>query len=163
MQTKKVYLAVSVTADHMGNMAALSSALFAREELVKQNIMVRVQCVQDLDVLDADVKKVHPDMVLIVEGRAGKQDLEVFHQVLPDWDRYERSYMAAKGIIFHTRRLRKMHNRYVQAGYMMQWMQRIQAPAVYVRLGIEDEIKMDEMLSQGKAMAKSIMQYNVAG
>ena len=160
MQTKKVYLAVSVTADHMGNTAALSSALFAREELVKQNIMVRVQCVQDWDVLAADVEKVRPDMVLIVEGREGKQDLEVFHQVLPDWNRYERSYMAAKGIIFHSRRLRKMHNRYVQAGYMMQWMQRIQAPAVYVRLGIEDEIKMDEMLSQGKAFMLGVMQYN---
>jgi len=100
--------------------------------------------------LIAQVEQFRPDAVLAVEGKSGKVDIEVFHQVLPDWDRYERSYQMASGVMFHTRRLRKMHNRHIQAGYMMQWMQKIEAPAVYVRLGV-DGVDIDQMMSQGKA------------
>ena len=76
-------------------------------------------------------------------------------EALPDWDRYKASYMAARDIIRHTVRMRKMHNRYVQAGYTMQWMQMINAPAVYVRLGM-DRLDMDEMFMQGRAIVLGI-------
>ena len=157
MQTKKVYLAVPITGNSVGDMGALSSVLFAREALLQRNVIVKVQCVHTWDEMIADAARFRPDMALIVEGRAGKVDIEVFHQVLPDWDRYERSYMAASDVMFHSRRLRKMHNRYIQAGYMMQWLQRIEAPAVYVRLGVGEGVNMDEMLSQGRAFALGIM------
>ena len=156
MQNKKIHLAVPVTVNGMGNMGALSSVLFAREELIKQGYIVRVQCFADYADLHACVAKYKPGFAAIVEGYEGKVDLQVFHQVLPDWDRYKRSYMAAAHIIHHSTRLRKMHNRYVQAGYTMQWMQILHAPAVYIRLGI-DGLNMDEMYAQGRAIAIGIM------
>ena len=159
MQSKKIYLAVPITGNSVGDLGALSSAMFARELLMQQNNMVKVQCVQNWDALLADVAKVHPSTVCIVEGIEGKTNLEVYHQVLPDWDRYEQSYKMASDIIFHSRRLRKLHNRHVQAGYMMQWMQTIQAPAVYVRLCIPN-INMDELWIQGRALALSICAEN---
>ncbi len=157
MQTKKIYLAVPTTGNSVGDMGALSSVLFAREELVKRNVMVRVQCIDTWEELIADVARFRPNAVLVVEGMEGKVDLAVYHQVLPDWDRYRRSYQIAEGVIFHSRRLRKMHNRHVQAGYMMQWMQKIEAPAVYVRLGVGERLSMDDMMSQGKAYVMGIM------
>ena len=159
MQNKKIHLAVPITVNSMGNMGALSSVLFAREELVKQGYIVRVQCFADYAELYESVAKYKPGFVAIVEGYEGKVDLEVFHQVLPDWDRYKRSYMAAAHIIHHSTRMRKLHNRYVQAGYTMQWMQTLQAPAVYIRLGI-DTLNMDEMWSQGKAIALGVLTEN---
>ena len=157
MQSKKVHLAVSIAVSNMGNMGALSSVLFAREELVKQGYLVKVLCFRDYDELIADVAKYKPGFAVVVEGYDGKVDLEVFHQVLPDWDRYKQSYMAALGVIRHTRRLRKMHNRYVQAGYTMQWMQMLNAPAVYVRLGMGEKIDVDEMYAQGRAIAFGVL------
>ena len=156
MQSKKIHLALSTTGDSVGDMGALSSVLFAREELIKQRYLVKVQCFSDYEELIADVAKYKPGFAVIVEGYSGKVDLQVFHQVLPDWDRYKQSYMAALGVIHHSTRLRKMHNRYVQAGYTMQWMQTLNAPAVYVRLGV-DVLNMDEMRTQGRAIALGIV------
>ena len=162
---KKIYLAIPVTGDSVGDLAALSAVLFAREELVKRNMIVRAACITHWDELIARVEQFRPDAVLAVEGKSGKVDIEVYHQVLPDWDRYERSYHMASGVMFHTRRLRKMHNRHIQAGYMMQWMQKIEAPAVYVRLGVDgvDIDGMDQMMSQGKSFALGLMKHNGAG
>ena len=157
MQSKKIHLAVPTTGDSVGDMGALSSVLFAREELIKQGYLVKVLCFAGHDELIADVARYKPGFAVVVEGHGGKVDLEVYHQVLPDWDRYKGSYMAALGVIHHSTRLRKLHNRYVQAGYTMQWMQNINAPAVYVRLGI-DVLNMDEMYMQGRAIAMGIVQ-----
>ena len=157
MQSKKIHLAVPTTGDSVGDMGALSSVLFAREELIKQGYLVKVLCFAGHDELINDVAKYKPRFAVIVEGHGGKVDLEVYHQVLPDWDRYKQSYMAALGVIHHSTRFRKLHNRYVQAGYTMQWMQNINAPAVYVRLGI-DALNMDEMRAQGRAIAMGIVQ-----
>ena len=156
MQSKKIHLAVPTTGDSVGDMGALSSVLFAREELIKKGDLVKVLCFAGHDELIADVAKYRPRFAVVVEGHGGKVDLEVYHQVLPDWDRYKQSYMAALGVIHHSTRLRKLHNRYVQAGYTMQWMQNINAPAVYVRLGI-DALNMDEMRAQGRAISMGIM------
>ena len=156
MQSKKIHLAVPTTGDSVGDMGALSSVLFAREELIKQGYLVKVLCFGDYQELIADVARYKPGFAVIVEGHSGKVDLEVYHQVLPDWDRYKGSYMAALGVIHHSTRFRKLHNRYVQAGYTMQWMQNINAPAVYVRLGI-DVLNMDEMYAQGRAISMGIM------
>ena len=156
MQSKKIHLAVPITGDSVGDMGALSSVLFAREELIKQGYLVKVLCFAAHKELIADVAKYKPRFAVIVEGHSGKVDLEVYHQVLPDWDRYKQSYMAALGVIHHSTRFRKLHNRYVQAGYTMQWMQNINAPAVYVRLGI-DALNMDEMYMQGRAIALGIV------
>jgi hypothetical protein len=68
--------------------------------------------------------------------------------------------MAALDVIHHSTRFRKLHNRYVQAGYTMQWMQNINAPAVYVRLGVGDKIDMNEMYMQGRAIAMCIRTEN---
>ena len=155
MQNKKIHLAVPITENRVGNMGALSSVMYAREELVRQGYLVKVLCFGAYDELIADVAKCKPGFVIVVEGYDGKVDLEVYHQVLPDWDRYKASYMAARDINRHTIRMRKMHNRYVQAGYTMQWMQMINAPAVYVRLGM-DRLDMDEMFMQGRAIALGI-------
>ena len=114
-----------------------------------------VLCFAGHDELINDVAKYKPGFAVVVEGYGGKVDLEVYHQVLPDWDRYKQSYMAALGVIHHSTRLRKLHNRYVQAGYTMQWMQNINAPAVYVRLGI-DTLNMDEMRAQGRAICCAV-------
>ena len=157
MQSKKIHLAVPTTGDSVGDMGALSSVLFAREELVKQGYLVKVLCFTAHEELIADVAKYKPGFAVVVEGHSAKVDLEVYHQVLPDWDRYKGSYMAALGVIHHSTRLRKLHNRYVQAGYTMQWMQNINAPAVYVRLGV-DVLNMDEMYMQGRAIAMGIVQ-----
>ena len=156
MQNKKIHLAVPTTGDSVGDMGALSSVLFAREELIKQGYLVKVMCFGDYQELIADVAKYRPGFAVVVEGHSGKVDLEVYHQVLPDWDRYKQSYMAALGVIHHSTRFRKLHNRYVQAGYTMQWMQNINAPAVYVRLGV-DVLNMDEMFAQGRAISMGIM------
>ena len=155
MQSKKIYLAVPITGNSVGDLGALSSAMFARELLIQQNNMVKVQCVESWSELITDTVKFRPNTVCIVEGIEGKTNLEVYHQVLPDWDRYAQSYKMASDIIFHSRRLRKLHNRHVQAGYMMQWMQTIQAPAVYVRLGVTD-INMDQLWTQGRAISLSL-------
>ena len=155
MQSKKIHLAVPTTGDSVGDMGALSSVLFAREELIKQGYLVKVLCFAGHDELIADVARYKPCFAVIVEGHSGKVDLEVYHQVLPDWDRYKQSYMAALGVIHHSTRFRKLHNRYVQAGYTMQWMQNINAPAVYVRLGI-DALNMDEMRAQGRAICCAV-------
>ena len=155
MQSKKIHLAVPITGDSVGDMGALSSVLFAREKLVKQGYLAKVLCFSDYEELIADVAKYKPRFAVIVEGHSGKVDLEVYHQVLPDWDRYKQSYMAALGVIHHSTRFRKLHNRYVQAGYTMQWMQNINAPAVYVRLGI-DALNMDEMRAQGRAICCAV-------
>ena len=160
MQSKKIHLAVPTTGDSVGDMGALSSVLFAREELIKQGYLVKVLCFAGHDELIADVAKYRPRFAVIVEGHSGKVDLEVYHQVLPDWDRYKGSYMAALGVIHHSTRFRKLHNRYVQAGYTMQWMQNINAPAVYVRLGI-DALNMDEMYMQGRAILCSVQNQAV--
>ncbi|MBO5139134.1 MAG: hypothetical protein J6B76_00565 [Peptococcaceae bacterium] len=159
MQNKKIHLAVLITENRVGNMGALSSVMYAREELVRQGYLVKVLCFGAYDELIADVGKYKPCFAAIVEGYDGKVDLEVYHQVLPDWDRYKASYMAARDIIRHTIRMRKMHNRYVQAGYTMQWMQMINAPAVYVRLGM-DRLDMDEMFMQGRAITMSLQPEN---
>ena len=156
MQNKKIHLAVPTTGDSVGDMGALSSVLFAREELVKQGYLVKVLCFTAHEELIADVAKYKPGFAVVVEGHSAKVDLEVYHQVLPDWDRYKQSYMAALDVIHHSTRLRKLHNRYVQAGYTKQWMQNLQAPAVYVRLGI-DALNMDEMYAQGRAIALGII------
>ena len=156
MQSKKIHLAVPTTGDSVGDMGALSSVLFAREELIKQGYLVKVLCFGDYQELIADVAKYKPRFAVIVEGHSGKVDLEVYHQVLSDWDRYKLSYMAALGVIHHSTRLRKLHNRYVQAGYTMQWMQNLNAPAVYVRLGIM-ELNMDELRAQGKAIGLGVL------
>ena len=155
MQNKKIHLAVPITENRVGNMGALSSVMYAREELVKQGCMVKVLCLREYDELIADVAKCKPVFALVLEGYDGKVDLEVYHQVLPDWDRYKASYMGARDIIRHTVRMRKMHNRYVQAGYAMQWLQQLNAAAVYVRLGM-DRLDMDEMFMQGRAIALGI-------
>ena len=155
MQSKKIHLAVPTTGDSVGDMGALSSVLFTREELIKQGYLVKVQCFSDYEELMANVAKHKPRFAVVVEGHSGKVDLEVYHQVLPDWDRYKLSYMAALGVIHHSTRFRKLHNRYVQAGYTMQWMQNINAPAVYVRLGI-DALNMDEMRAQGRAICCAV-------
>ena len=155
MQSKKIHLAVPTTGDSVGDMGALSSVLFARDELIRQGYLVKVLCFAGHDELINDVAKYKPGFAVVVEGHSGKVDLEVYHQVLPDWDRYKGSYMAALGVIHHSTRFRKLHNRYVQAGYTMQWMQNINAPAVYVRLGI-DTLNMDEMYAQGRALSLSI-------
>ena len=155
MQSKKIHLAVPITGDSVGDMGALSSVLFARDELIRQGYLVKVLCFAGHDELINDVAKYKPGFAVVVEGHSGKVDLEVYHQVLPDWDRYKGSYMAALGVIHHSTRFRKLHNRYVQAGYTMQWMQNINAPAVYVRLGI-DTLNMDEMYAQGRALSLSI-------
>ena len=157
MQSKKIHLAVPTTGDSVGDMGAVSIVLFAREELIKQGYLVKVLCFAVHEELIADVAKYKPGFAVVVEGHSGKVDLEVYHQVLPDWDRYKGSYMAALGVIHHSTRFRKLHNRYVQAGYTMQWMQNINAPAVYVRLGI-DALNMDEMYAQGRAIAMGIVQ-----
>ena len=157
MQNKKIHLAVPITENRVGNMGALSSVLFAREELIKQGYLVKVLCFSDYNELIDDVAKYKSGFAVIVEGYSGKVDLEVYHQVLSDWDRYKMSYMAALGVIHHSTRFRKLHNRYVQAGYTMQWMQMLNAPAVYVRLGVGDTIDMDEMRAQGRAIAMGIM------
>ena len=81
--------------------------------------------------------------------------LEVYHQVVNHWEQYAQSYQMASDVIFHSIRLRKMHNRHVQAGYMMQWLQRIEAPAVYVRIGIP-EMNINEMQAQGRALALAL-------
>ena len=120
MQSKKIHLAVPTTGDSVGDMGALSSVLFTREELVKQGYLVKVLCFAAHEELIADVAKYKPRFAVVVEGYSGKVDLEVYHQVLPDWDRYKQSYMAALGVIHHSTRFRKLHNRYVQAGYTMQ-------------------------------------------
>ena len=159
MQNKKIHLAVPITENRVGNMGALSSVMYAREELVKQGCMVKVLCFGAYDELIADVAKYKPCFAAIVEGYDGKVDLEVYHQVLPDWDRYKASYMAARDIIRHTIRMRKMHNRYVQAGYAMQWLQQLNAAAVYVRLGM-DRLDMDEMFMQGRAITMSLQPEN---
>ncbi len=156
MQTKKIYLAVPVTGNSVGDMGALSTVLFAREELIKQGLLVKVQCFNDYEKLLADVARYKPGFAIVAEGHSAKVDLEVYHQVLPDWDRYKRSYMAALGVIHHSTRMRKLHNRYVQAGYTMQWMQNLNAPAVYVRLGIM-ELNMDELRAQGKAIGLGVL------
>ena len=156
MQSKKIHLAVPTTGDSVGDMGALSSVLFARDELIRQGYLVKVMCFSDYQELIADVVKYKPGFAVVVEGHSGKVDLEVYHQVLPDWDRYKGSYMAALGVIHHSTRFRKLHNRYVQAGYTMQWMQNINAPAVYVRLGI-DALNMDEMRAQGRAICCAIL------
>ena len=156
MQSKKIHLAVPITGDSVGDMGALSSVLFARDELIRQGYLVKVLCFAVHEELIADVAKYKPGFAVVVEGHSGKVDLEVYHQVLPDWDRYKGSYMAALGVIHHSTRFRKLHNRYVQAGYTMQWMQNINAPAVYVRLGI-DALNMDEMYAQGRAISMGIM------
>ena len=156
MQNKKFHLALPTTGDSVGDMGALSSVLFTREELVKQGYLVKVLCFAVHEELIADVAKYKPGFAVVVEGHSGKVDLEVYHQVLPDWDRYKGSYMAALGVIHHSTRFRKLHNRYVQAGYTMQWMQELNAPAVYVRLGI-DVLNMDEMYAQGRAISMGIM------
>ena len=156
MQSKKIHLAVPITGDSVGDMGALSSVLFAREELIKQGYLVKVLCFAGHDELINDVAKYKPGFAVVVEGHSAKVDLEVYHQVLPDWDRYKQSYMAALGVIHHSTRFRKLHNRYVQAGYTMQWMQNINAPAVYVRLGV-DVLNMDEMFAQGRAISMGIM------
>ena len=156
MQHKKIYLAVPVTHHSVGDMGAVSIALFTREALLKQGYLVKVLCFGAYEELLNDVAKYKPGFAVIVEGYEGKVDLHVYHQVLPDWDRYKQSYLVAQGIIHHRTRLRKLHNRYVQAGYTMQWMQTIQAPAVYVRLGIGDCVPMDEMRAQGRAIALGI-------
>ena len=155
MQSKKIHLAVPTTGDSVGDLGALSSVLFAREELIKQGYLVKVLCFGDYQELIADVARYKPRFEVVVEGHGGKVDLEVYHQVLPDWDRYKGSYMAALGVIHHSTRFRKLHNRYVQAGYTMQWMQNINAPAVYVRLGIE-VLNMDEMRAQGRAICCAV-------
>ena len=155
MQSKKIHLAVPITGDSVGDMGALSSVLFAREELIKQGYLVKVLCFAGHDELINDVARYKPRFAVIVEGHGGKVDLEVYHQVLPDWDRYKESYMAALDVIHHSTRLRKLHNRYVQAGYTMQWMQELNAPAVYVRLGIE-VLNMDEMRAQGRAICCAV-------
>lgn len=155
MRSKKIHLAVSVTGNSVGDLGALSTVLFAREELLKQGFLVKVLCFDAKDGLLADVERCKPGFAAVVEGRAGQVDLEVYHQVRPDWDRYRQSYTAAAEIIRHTTRLRKMHNRYVQAGYTMQWMQNIDAPAVYVRLGV-DGLDMDSFMAQGRALALGI-------
>ena len=159
MQSKKIHLAVPTTGDSVGDMGALSSVLFAREELIKQGYLVKVLCFAGHDELINDVARYKPRFAVVVEGHGGKVDLEVYHQVLPDWDRYKGSYMAALGVIHHSTRFRKLHNRYVQAGYTMQWMQNINAPAVYVRLGI-DALNMDEMYAQGRAIAMCLRTEN---
>ena len=159
MQSKKIHLAVPTTGDSVGDMGALSSVLFAREELIKQGYLVKVLCFAGHDELINDVARYKPRFAVVVEGHGGKVDLEVYHQVLPDWDRYKGSYMAALGVIHHSTRFRKLHNRYVQAGYTMQWMQNINAPAVYVRLGI-DVLNMDEMFAQGRAIAMCLRTEN---
>ena len=159
MQNKKIHLAVPITENCVGNMGALSSVMYAREELVKQGYLVKVLCFGAYDELIADVAKCKPGFVVVVEGYDGKVDLEVYHQVLPDWDRYKASYMAARDIICHTTRMRKMHNRYVQAGYAMQWLQQLNAAAVYVRLGM-DRLDMDEMFMQGRAITMSLQPEN---
>ena len=156
MQSKKIHLAVPTTGDSVGDMGALSSVLFAREKLVKQGYLAKVLCFSDYEELIADVAKYKPRFVAVVEGYSGKVDLEVYHQVLPDWDRYKGSYMAALDVIHHSTRLRKLHNRYVQAGYTMQWMQELNAPAVYVRLGVGDKIDMDVMRAQGRAICYAV-------
>ena len=156
MQGKKIYLAVPITNHSVGDLGALSSVLYAREILLQQRYMVKVQCVPYWDVLLDDTAKYRPDVVCVVEGMEGKVGLEVYHQVLPDWDRYRVSYHMASEVIYHTTRLRKMHNRYVQAGYMMQWMQEIAAPAIYVRLGV-DAINLDDMYAQGRAIGFGIL------
>ena len=161
MQNKKIHLAVPTTGDSVGDMGALSSVLFAREELMKQGYLVKVQCFSDYEELMANVAKHKPRFAVVVEGYSGKVDLEVYHQVLPDWDRYKQSYMAALGVIHHSTRFRKLHNRYVQAGYTMQWMQNINAPAVYVRLGVGDKIDMNEMYMQGRAILCSVQNQAV--
>ena len=155
MQSKKIHLAVPTTGDSVGDMGALSSVLFARDELIRQGYLVKVLCFSDYQELIADVVKYKPGFAVIAEGHSGKVDLTVYHQVLPDWDRYKQSYMAALGVIHHSTRLRKLHNRYVQAGYTMQWMQNLQAPAVYVRLGV-DVLNMDEMSAQGRAICCAV-------
>ena len=160
MQSKKIHLAVPTTGDSVGDMGAVSIVLFAREELIKQGYLVKVLCFAGHDELINDVAKYKPRFAVIVEGHSGKVDLEVYHQVLPDWDRYKGSYMAALGVIHHSTRFRKLHNRYVQAGYTMQWMQNINAPAVYVRLGVGDKIDMNEMYMQGRAIAMCIRTEN---
>ena len=159
MQSKKIHLAVPTTGDSVGDMGALSSVLFARDELIRQGYLVKVLCFAGHDELINDVAKYKPGFAVVVEGHSGKVDLEVYHQVLPDWDRYKGSYMAALGVIHHSTRFRKLHNRYVQAGYTMQWMQNINAPAVYVRLGI-DALNMDEMYMQGRAIAMCLRTEN---
>ena len=161
MQNKKIHLAVPTTGDSVGDMGALSSVLFAREELIKQGYLVKVQCFAAHEELLADVAKHRPGFAVVVEGHSGKVDLEVYHQVLPDWDRYKQSYMAALGVIHHSTRFRKLHNRYVQAGYTMQWMQELNAPAVYVRLGVGDKIDMNEMYMQGRAILCSVQNQAV--
>ena len=161
MQSKKIHLAVPTTGDSVGDMGALSSVLFAREELIKQGYLVKVLCFASHDELIADVARYKPRFAVVVEGHGGKVDLEVYHQVLPDWDRYKGSYMAALGVIHHSTRFRKLHNRYVQAGYTMQWMQNINAPAVYVRLGVGDKIDMNEMYMQGRAILCSVQNQAV--
>ena len=161
MQNKKIHLAVPTTGDSVGDMGALSSVLFAREELVKQGYLVKVLCFAVHEELIADVAKYKPGFAVVVEGHGGKVDLEVYHQVLPDWDRYKQSYMAALGVIHHSTRFRKLHKRYVQAGYTMQWMQELNAPAVYVRLGVGDKIDMNEMYMQGRAILCSVQNQAV--
>ena len=161
MQSKKIHLAVPTTGDSVGDMGALSSVLFAREELIKQGYLVKVLCFASHDELINDVAKYKPGFAVVVEGHSGKVDLEVYHQVLPDWDRYKGSYMAALGVIHHSTRFRKLHNRYVHAGYTMQWMQELNAPAVYVRLGVGDKIDMNEMYMQGRAILCSVQNQAV--
>ena len=156
MQGKRVYLAVCITGDSVADLGALSAVMFAREELVKHQHMVKVRCLSESalsgEILLADVVKFRPEVVMIVEGWVGKVDLEAYHQVLPDWERYRRSYQVASGIVFHSRRLRKLHNRYAQAGYMYRWLQALPVPAVYMRLGMP-EVNMDELYMQGRVIA----------
>ena len=156
MQNNRVYLAVCITGDSVADLGALSAAMFAREELARHNYMVKVRCLSESElsgeVLQADVVKFRPMVVVIVDGWVGKVDLLVYHQVLPDWERYRRSYQVASGIVFHSRRLRKMHNRYAQAGYMYRWLQELPVPAVYMRLDMP-EVNMDELYMQGRVIA----------
>ena len=77
MQSKKIHLAVPTTGDSVGDMGALSSVLFTREELIKQGYLVKVQCFSDYEELIADVAKHKPRFAVIVEGHSGKVDLEV--------------------------------------------------------------------------------------
>ena len=155
MQNQKIYLAVSITGNRVGDLGALSSARFAGELLMEKDKTVKVRCIQNFDQLIADCERFCPYLVCVVEGMEGKVDLEVYHQVVNHWEQYAQSYQMASDVIFHSIRLRKMHNRHVQAGYMMQWLQRIEAPAVYVRIGIP-EMNINEMLAQGRALALAL-------
>ena len=77
MQNNRIYLAVCITGDSVADLGALSAAMFAREELVRHKHIVKVRCLSDVEcygtVLQDDVARFRPEIVLIVDGWVGGQ------------------------------------------------------------------------------------------